>query len=57
MKNFYIDFSLFHFNLNSIAVHDFLKLFLLEPYNTQYKFDIFLSEAFYIIHLQIRNKD
>lgn len=52
MKNFYIDFSLFHFNHNSIAVHNFLKLlFLLEPYNTQYKFDIFLLEASYIIHL------
>ena len=41
------NFSFCHWNLNSIAGHNFLKLSLLEAYNVQHKFDmICLSETF-----------
>ena len=41
------NFSFCHWNLNSIAAHDFWKLSLLEAYNIQHKFDmICLSETF-----------
>ena len=41
------NFSFCHWNLNSIAAHNFSKLSLLEAYNVQHKFDmICLSETF-----------
>ena len=41
------NFSFRHWNLNSIAAHNFSKLSLLEAYNVQHKFDmICLSETF-----------
>ena len=41
------NFSFCHWNLNSIAVHSFLKLLLLEAYNMQHKFDMnCFSETF-----------
>ena len=40
------NFSLCHWNLNSLLAHDFSKLPLIEGYNTHYNFDmICLSEA------------
>ena len=40
-------FSICHWNLNSISVHDFVKVSLLEAYNAMHKFDIIcLSETF-----------
>ena len=39
--------SIWHWNLNSIAVHNFVKLVLLKAYNSIYKFDIIcLSETY-----------
>ena len=32
--------SIWHWNLNSIALHNFVKLVLLKAYNSIYKFDI-----------------
>ena len=41
------NFSFCHWHLNSIAAHNFSKLFLLEAYNVQHKFDMnFLSKTF-----------
>ena len=46
-NNTYYIFSFCHWNLNSIAAHNFSKLSLLEAYNVQHKFDmICLSETF-----------
>ena len=36
----------FHWNLNSISVHDYSKLFLLKAYVSVHKFDICLSETY-----------
>ena len=45
-KNSY-NFSFSHWNLNSIAAHNFSKLSLLEAYNVEHKFDIIcLLETF-----------
>ena len=42
-----ISFSIYHWNLNSIPVHNFLKLSLLRAHITVRKFDvIFLSETY-----------
>ena len=41
------NFSIWHWNLNSIAAHNFAKLVLLKAYNSIHKFDIIcLSEAY-----------
>ena len=40
------NFSLYHWNLNSIAAHDFSKLSLLEAYNAHHTYDISLSETY-----------
>ena len=41
------NFSLYHWNLNSIATNNFSKLSLLEAYNMQHRFHMFcLSETF-----------
>ena len=46
-SNTFYNFSFCHWNLNSIAAHNFSKLSLLEAYNVQHKFDmICLSETF-----------
>ena len=40
-------FKFFHWNLNSIAVDDFIKIHLIEAYNSVYNYDIIaLSEAY-----------
>ena len=40
-------FSICHWNLNSIAAHNFAKLVLLKAYNSVHKFDIIcLSETY-----------
>ena len=40
-------FSFCHWNLNSIAAHNFIKMFLLQSYNTIHRFDIIcLSETY-----------
>ena len=45
--NFYQRFSIFHWNLNSISVHNFLKLSLLSAYIIVHKFDVIcLSETY-----------
>ena len=46
-KKPYDNLSLCHWNLNSIAAHDFSKLSLLEAYNTHHMYDIIcLSETY-----------
>ena len=41
------NFSLCHWNLNSITAHDFSKVSLLEAFNAVHKFDIFcLTETY-----------
>ena len=40
-------FSFCHRNLNSIAAHNFIKMFLLQAYNSIHKFDVIcLSETY-----------
>ena len=42
-----VDFSICHWNLNSIAAHNYAKVFLLKVYITVYKFDVVcLSETY-----------
>ena len=46
-NNITYTFFFCHWNIDSIAAHDFLKLSLLEAYNVDHKFDmICLSETF-----------
>ena len=46
-SNSWSNFSICHWNLNSLVAHNFEKVNLLEVYNTVNKFDIiFLSESF-----------
>ena len=41
------EFSIYHWNLNSIATHTFIKVSLLKAYITNYKYDVIsLSEAY-----------
>ena len=42
------NFSLCHWNLNSIAVHDFPKLSLLEAYNTHHMYNIICLSKTYL---------
>ena len=46
-RNSYFNFSVCHWNLNSITVHNFAKVNLLQAYNANHYFDmICLSESY-----------
>ena len=46
-NKFDVNFSICHWNLNSIAAHNYAKVFLLKAYIAVYKFDIIcISETY-----------
>ena len=59
----YYTFSLCHWNFNSLPAHDFLKLSLIEAYNTHHNFDMirlsetYLDSSYADDHIQLNLKD
>ena len=59
----YYNFSLCHWNLNSLPAHDFFKLSLIEAYNTHHNFDMiclsetYLDPSYADDHAQLNLKD
>ena len=50
-------FSIYHWNLNSIAAHNFSKIYLLKAYNAIHTYDIICLSETYLNHDTLSNND
>ena len=50
-------FSICHWNLNSIAVHNFYKIYLLKAYNAIHTYDIICLSETYLNHDTLSDND